>query len=282
MCDEYGMRWTDGSRAIKLPLGPFRRPYWIQYDARSGRMDYTNEMPNGGYKHLGDIRPFDHNFSQFIRGKLAIWVKPREIGQFLDLCEDNDLLWYGNIRARAGMKGGHVPTDGMFFLFGAETAWNRRYLTAGISPWFAIGHDVVDFHYIPRSAPRSRPNMFEEPVAFPVQDRSTADGTRVIVIRGTKGSRKVSARMSKDERLRVIAGSEATCSPSGTYSFATGAMLALARLVGEDAWRTGLSEVELAWKPKGKRPNGDEPAVAICLPFPEKAKKRGRPRTVAR
>lgn len=242
-CESYGLRWADGSKASKMPYVGFAEGEYVAFiwiEPSTGHLIYRYEAPKAGYKDLLEVQPLRHTFGQFIRGDFWLHVRRDEIGEFLEMATQNKLLWAGGLPPRAGLKNRKVAQPGLIIaaLSGSTTM-------AIIGEHFhGQPKKIVDFHYIPRcyEVPRST-TLDAVKAAERTKKRGRAAGGQSILITANEGSNTTRARWARadadQEQVAV-----ARCAPDDEYSFGTGAAVALARLLGREAWANAVAEAE--------------------------------------
>lgn len=242
-CEGYGLRWADGSKASKMPYVGFAEGEYVAFiwiEPSTGHLIYRYEAPKAGYKDLLEVQPLRHTFGQFIRGDFWLHVRRDEIGDFLEMATRNKLLWAGGLPPRAGLKSRKIAQPGLTIaaLYGSTTM-------AIIGEHFhGQPKKIVDFHYIPRSYEVPRSTTLDAVKATErAERRGRASGGQSILITANEGSNTTRARWARaDADWEQIA--VARCSPDDEFSFATGAAVALARLLGREAWDKAVAEAE--------------------------------------
>jgi hypothetical protein len=242
-CEGYGLRWADGSKASKMPYVGFAEGEYVAFiwiEPSTGHLIYRYEAPKAGYKDLLEVQPLRHTFGQFIRGDFWLHVRRDEIGEFLEMATRNKLLWAGGLPPRAGLKNRKVAQPGLTIaaLYGSTTM-------AIIGEHFhGTPKKIVDFHYIPRSYEVPRSTTLDAVKAIErAERRGRAAIGQSILITANEGSNTTYARWARSEADQEQTDiTFARCSPDDEYSFATGATVAIARLLGREAWDKAVAE----------------------------------------
>ncbi len=246
-CEDYGLRWADGSKATKMPFGGFTGGQYVAFiwiEPSTGHMIYRYEAPKTGYKDLLEMVPLKHTFGQFIRGDFWLHVRRDEIGEFLEMATQNKLLWTGGLPPRAGLKNRKIAQPGLTIA-----------TMCGSSMMAIIGEHfrgkrkkIVDFHYIPRNYEVARSTTLDAvKAAERAERRGRAAIGQSILITANEGSNTTYARWARSEADQEQTDiTFARCSPDDEYSFATGATVAIARLLGREAWDKAVTEANCA------------------------------------
>jgi hypothetical protein len=269
LCAGYGLTWADGTRPTRnhMPTdGPLYR--FISINPMSGDMISSIRPPREGFKDVDYVKPLQHNFGQFIRGDFWLRVRRNEIGEFLEIATRSKLLWANGMPPRAGMKGRSVPKEGMTVMTVRHRSGEFRIATCAPEFFEGTCKPIVDFHYIPRKyevacsstldAVRNAARAVAEAAAATVkvkmvlgitgqsaQQRPTniATESQSILITSNMGSPFTNAAHGKIGGTPT-AKAKTRCMDKDTFSFSTGAIVALAELFGPEEWRKGAAEVE--------------------------------------
>lgn len=257
MCEARGLKWCNGDKATAF--SPYyRSEYYIiwKYDTNVGMSYHEHDFQESQNLHgkpFSEVTPLPHCFAEFLAGDIDLIVMPTEMPEFLGLCTEHGLKWPNGDAPRVGMRGKQTPSEGrIFYTDGARTGTLKTaYVT--ISYYASVKRAPVEFKYVNRTfykGPGAKATKHRE-VHLGVDLASKADATGrepkparyEIMIKGNNGDRLVTARKYVEFGIGIeTAASQARCAPHGAYNFETGAVVALAKLMGRKAFEKGVAE----------------------------------------
>jgi len=253
MCEARGLKWRKGQNATAFTPDSNECYVLFNYAECKALQCCSVSCGPSKFKPFSEVIPLPHCFAEFLAGDIDLIVMPTEMPEFLDLCDKHGLKWPNGDAPRVGMRGKQTPSEGrIFYTDGARTGTLRTaYVTTDY--YSRIKRAPVEFKYVNRTfykGPGAKAAKTSD-VYLGVDLATKQDATGrepkparyEILIKGNNGDRLVTAMKYVEFGMGIeTAAAQARCAPHDTYNFETGAVVALAKLIGSKAFEKGVAE----------------------------------------